>query len=532
MKIKRTEEKLMQIKKAPEQSIKVKNQSIKQITAVGAKVATDQMEGGEELKNAAMTAYLISKPTSDATKHGAAYAKKRIRQEQDKRIKRKEKQVSKKQDEDRRDARTEERRQEDKRQSSEKSNAKRSKNSSDKNESSSGKKDKRKIGIRGLISKTQMVLLMKPNNNQDNENKTSRWEMLLVQKVAVPVLVFLLIVMVLCALVAIPVLAVITLIYNSPFALFFPTPEGGESVQSVTSAYIAEFNQEVNELMNTHDGYDTGCIVYVDYEGTNENPSNLYDIMAVYMVEYGMGESATVINDISKGWIATVVDDMCDYSTSSGTEVIVHEDGTETTQTVLYVNVTLKDYQDMISIYDLDETQSELLDIMMSPDSLAMLGHSEGIENGQSSISRAEVNQILSEITNDMQRQTCNYVLSKVGYPYSQAYRDSGDYYDCSSLAYYSWKSAGVDISHGGATTAAAEAQGLEEAGKNVPYEELQPGDLIFYSYCQNGRYKNISHVAIYMGNGKVVEAKNESAGVVYGDIPNPERIVLIGRPQ
>lgn len=532
MRIRKTEEQLMKIKKAPEQSIKVKNQSIKQTTVLGAKVVSEQVEGGEELRNATMTAYVISKPVNDATKHGAAYAKKRIRQEQDKRIKRKEKQVSKKQDVDRRDARTEERRHENKRQSSEKSNAKRSKNFSDKNESSSGKKDKRKIGIRGLISKTQMVLLMKPNNNQDNENKTSRWEMLLVQKVAVPVLVFLLIVMVLCALVAIPVLAVIALIYNSPFALFFPAPEGGESVQSVTSAYVAEFNQEVNDLVNTHDGYDTGRIVYVDYEGTNENPSNLYDIMAVYMVEYGMGESATVINDISKGWIATVVDDMCDYSTSSGTEVIPSADGTEITQTVLYVNVTLKDYQDMISIYDLDETQSELLDIMMSPDALAMLGYSEGIENGQSSISRAEVNQILSEITNDMQRQTCSYALSKVGYPYSQAYRDSGDYYDCSSLAYYSWKSAGVDISHGGATTAAAEAQGLEEAGKNVPYEELQPGDLIFYSYCQNGRYKNISHVAIYMGNGKVVEAQNESAGVVYGDIPNPERIVLIGRPQ
>ena len=532
MKIKKSEEKQMRIKQAPEQSIKVKTQSIKQASRIGANIASEQMEGGEELRNAAMTAYLIAKPATDATKHGATFAKKRIRQEQDKRIKRKEKQVSKKQDDDRRDARTEERQQDDKRQSSEKSNAKKSKNSLDKNESSSGKKDKRKIGIRGLINKTQMVLLMKPNNNQDSENQTSRWEMLLVQRVAVPVLVFLLIAMVLCALVAIPVLAVIALIYNSPFALFFPTPQGGESVQSVTSAYVAEFNQEVNDLVNTHDGCDIGRIVYVDYEGTNESPSNIYDIMAVYMVEYGMGESATVINDISKGWIATVVEDMCDYSTSSGTEVIAHEDGTETTQTVLYVNVTLKDYQDMISIYDLDETQSELLNIMMSPDSLAMLGYSEGIGNGQSSISRAEINQILSEIANDMQSQTCSYALSKVGYPYSQAYRDSGDYYDCSSLAYYSWKSAGVDISRGGATTAAAEAQGLEEAGKNVPYEEMQPGDLIFYSYCQNGRYKNISHVAIYVGNGKVVEAKNESAGVVYGDIPNPERIVLIGRPQ
>lgn len=58
--------------------------------------------------------------------------------------------------------------------------------------------------------------------------------------------------------------------------------------------------------------------------------------------------------------------------------------------------------------------------------------------------------------------------------------RDSGNYYDCSSLAYYSWKDAGVDISYGGATTAAAEAQGLDEAGKTVSFDELQPGDLIF----------------------------------------------------
>ena len=63
-------------------------------------------------------------------------------------------------------------------------------------------------------------------------------------------------------------------------------------------------------------------------------------------------------------------------------------------------------------------------------------------------------------------------------------------------------------------------------------FSEMQPGDLIFFSYTRNGRYKNISHVAIYVGNGKVVEAKNERYGVVYGDIPNTDCIVLIGRPQ
>ena len=69
-----------------------------------------------------------------------------------------------------------------------------------------------------------------------------------------------------------------------------------------------------------------------------------------------------------------------------------------------------------------------------------------------------------------------------------QELRDSGNYYDCSSLAYYSWKDAGVNISHGGATTAAAEAQGLDEAGKTVSYDEMQPGDLIFYSFTNNGK--------------------------------------------
>ena len=37
---------------------------------------------------------------------------------------------------------------------------------------------------------------------------------------------------------------------------------------------------------------------------------------------------------------------------------------------------------------------------------------------------------------------------------------------------------------------------------------------------------------AIYVGNGKVVEAKSEAYGVVYGDVPNIGSIVLIGRPQ
>ena len=41
----------------------------------------------------------------------------------------------------------------------------------------------------------------------------------------------------------------------------------------------------------------------------------------------------------------------------------------------------------------------------------------------------------------------------------------------------------------------------------------MQPGDLIFYSYTTNGRYKNISHVGIYVGKGNMAETVDEVHG-------------------
>ena len=124
------------------------------------------------------------------------------------------------------------------------------------------------------------------------------------------------------------------------------------------------------------------------------------------------------------------------------------------------------------------------------------------------------------------------YALSKVGYPYSQDLRDSGTHFDCSSLAYYAWQNAGVNIMYEGANTAAAEGKFCYDHNYLVNYEEMQPGDLIFYSYSKNGRFFNITHVAIYVGNGMVVEAANERIGVVYRPVQSISSIVFIGRPR
>ena len=350
-------------------------------------------------------------------------------------------------------------------------------------------------------------------------------------------LVLLLLVLVV-AMITIPVIAVVAVIYNSPFALFLPPLEASDTVQTVASAYVAEFNRDVNTIATDHTGYDAGQIIYVDYEGMDANPSNYYDILAVYMVKYGVGDTATIMNSTSKDWLQSVVNDMCSYTTSTGseTETVTNDDGTTTTTTTtyLYVNVTLKSYRNMISEYGFNSDEVEMLEEIMSPEYLSMLGWNGGGGGGDpgvSSLTETEINSILSGTMDDSQKAVCSYALHKVGYPYSQDLRDSGNYYDCSSLAFYSWQSAGVNISNGGATTASAEGQRLDEAGQTVLFDEMQPGDLIFYSYTNNGRYKNISHVAIYVGGGKVVEARSEEYGVVYRDVPNIGSIVFIGRP-
>ena len=93
----------------------------------------------------------------------------------------------------------------------------------------------------------------------------------------------------------IPVIVPVTMMYNSPFAIFLPSLEEGDTVISLTKEYITAFEQEINDTANKHKGCDEGEIVYVDYEGDSK-PSNVADIICVYMVKYGVGDTATIMN--------------------------------------------------------------------------------------------------------------------------------------------------------------------------------------------------------------------------------------------
>ena len=314
----------MKIRRAKEQSIKVKTDSIKLAGVQGAKSATRQIEGGQEVLDAAMTAYVISQPVRAVAKQGTKLVKKKVKENKDKRSERKERQRRAERSRDK---------------EGHKSNSDKKTKNTDSGKSDKEHKKSKKRGIKKLIHKAQLALLLKSNPEKENQNGASRWEMLLNRRIAIPTLALLGLGLLLVTLVALPAMLIVALIYNSPFAIFFPPLESGDTVQSVTSAYVADFDREVSDLEIQHLGYDRGEIVYVGHEDTDTIPTNYYDILAVYMVKHGMGEAATVINDTTKGWIETVVDDMCDYTLSDSTEATVNEDGTEVSQTVLYINV-------------------------------------------------------------------------------------------------------------------------------------------------------------------------------------------------
>ena len=163
---------------------------------------------------------------------------------------------------------------------------------------------------------------------------------------------------------------------------------------------------------------------------------------------------------------------------------------------------------------------------------LSILGAERTFINSE--LTDEEIEERLSDLSlSEEDEAVLTFALSRVGYPYSQSLRTSGTHYDCSSLAYYAYQEAGIDLSYGngGVPTAAEGARIMNEKGYAVSPLEIAPGDLVYYGGHANGRYMGIYHVAIYIGNGLCVEALNSTYGVVLQNL----RIInaaLIIRPQ
>lgn len=137
----------------------------------------------------------------------------------------------------------------------------------------------------------------------------------------------------------------------------------------------------------------------------------------------------------------------------------------------------------------------------------------------QAAEARRQANQIgASNVSSSRIRSVIKYALSQVGRPYSFSARPPTSW-DCSKLTTAAWRQAGVGL------TPLSYTQW--DQTRRVPVSQIRPGDLVFYF----GR--GAHHVALYIGNGKMVSASNPRDGVEIIHFLSPwyrERFSGVGR--
>ncbi|WP_421120444.1 C40 family peptidase [Aquihabitans daechungensis] len=98
----------------------------------------------------------------------------------------------------------------------------------------------------------------------------------------------------------------------------------------------------------------------------------------------------------------------------------------------------------------------------------------------------------------------------QIGQPYvsgGESRAEGG--FDCSGLTYYAWKQAGVTLPR------SSSAQ--YSWTKRISRADLKPGDLVFYSSSRSTG--SISHVALYAGSGKIIQARKPGMPAEQADL-------------
>ncbi|MFV0241774.1 MAG: NlpC/P60 family protein [Lacrimispora sphenoides] len=158
------------------------------------------------------------------------------------------------------------------------------------------------------------------------------------------------------------------------------------------------------------------------------------------------------------------------------------------------------------------DTDSEVLGKIHEGETYPFISHNGGWAkiqyNGQTAYAYVPENATIAftipeaEKNSDLRNQVVNYAVGFVGNPYRWGGTNPNTGADCSGFVQYVMEhAAGVHLDR----TSRQQA----EEGEVIPASSMEPGDLLFYA---SGR--QIDHVAMYIGKGKIVHAANRRSGI------------------
>lgn len=128
-------------------------------------------------------------------------------------------------------------------------------------------------------------------------------------------------------------------------------------------------------------------------------------------------------------------------------------------------------------------------------------GNATVAEVGQAQMAKIQEGALTSSESYKRQ-QVVNYAMQFVGGRYRYGGSDPNTGVDCSGFTRYVMQNAaGIGINRSSGSQASQ--------GTSISADQMRPGDLLFY-----GSRSHISHVAMYIGNGKIVHASTERTGI------------------
>ncbi|MCI8537431.1 MAG: C40 family peptidase [Oscillospiraceae bacterium] len=351
------------------------------------------------------------------------------------------------------------------------------------------------------------------------------------------------------------------LLIASPFGLFFSGEDHGtgysmpEAVAQLNGEFTARIEQIKAEI--PHDTLDWDSTV------ASSMISNWNNVLAVYAVYVAADETdphdVAMLTEETFSVLQDIFWEMNEISyfteTIPHTEMVTNENGEEeettTTETILHITVTVKDYQQMVDEYGFTDEQKELLEELLRPEYQelfqALTGSSQSL-----TLTPQEVQEIMEHLPDDLSEErrqvvlTAYQLLGKVNYfwggkslvlgwdsrwgtpkeVWASGNSSSGTVrpygLDCSGFVdwvFYNVSNGGYVIGHGGGAAA------QHSYCNDISWSEAIPGDLVFYP--------GDSHVGIVCGfdgdgNVLIIHCASSANNVV---VTGKSGFVAVGRP-
>lgn len=193
---------------------------------------------------------------------------------------------------------------------------------------------------------------------------------------------------------------------------------------------------------------------------------------------------------------------------AKGNKVTVLDDSIEGWLKVKYKSYTgyiSADYADVSVSYTYGESKEE--EAAREAEEAAAAAKKQNQTSSSSSS-----NKTYSEPTGSDAQALIEYALQFVGNKYKWGGTSLTNGIDCSGFVMKIYEKFGYDLPHS--------SYKLRSVGVKVSESELQPGDIICYS----------GHVAIYIGDGKIVHAASKKQGIIVSNTYKIKKVITIRR--